>query len=290
MTPHDGAKTSAETGVRLLHMGYAQAPGDPAHKAHRNIPLLQREIERFPDDEYYHFQLGKAYFSIEAWAEATEALEAALARIDFSQPSPRGRLAPVARNVLTDAVCTLAYARGNLGAFDEAVALVKRHQEMAHAGTKWADFEHAQGYAYLMRGDFAASRRAFEAALALGPSREDVLGAGSFSAAYHMGLLCEAEDDLIGALNWYLRAVHYNPGHAPALRRCVDLVAERGIVLPPEIYAACQSSVLDGFYTAKLDACLAKGEDGAVATLLQVAASLSPALAEACARQCAMHE
>lgn len=53
------------------------------HKARRNIPILKRALAAYPNDEYFWFQLGKARYSLEEYAESVTALQEALRHMEF---------------------------------------------------------------------------------------------------------------------------------------------------------------------------------------------------------------
>lgn len=89
-----------------------------------------------------------------------------------------GRLGPVSRDVLTDAVVTLAYALVNTEQLDEALRIIEETRCVESCGVQWADFPHVQGYVHLMKGNLEAARLAYNTALAIGAEREDVLGTG----------------------------------------------------------------------------------------------------------------
>jgi len=223
LAPAQGDKESAPTGITLVHTGYAQAPNDPEHKSLRNIPLLQAELAERPGDEYLWYQLGKAHFARKAHAPAVEAFQQALAHIDFAPGAARGSEGPVSRAVLTGLITSLAYAFANLGQAERARDLLDSHARLAHIGTHRADFPHAQGYIALQLGDFAAARRHYTAALALGPEAEDVCGTGSFASQYHLGLLAEAAGAPNAARARYRAALASHPGHALSLARLATL-------------------------------------------------------------------
>lgn len=273
----DGRCEMADTGVSAYHTGYMQRPDDPSNKARRNMRLLTRELERNPDDEYLWHQLGKAHYTLREYAAAAAAFEHALDAIRFEPGRPpAGRLGPVARSVLTDVLTTLAYAYVNLGRPADAARLLEQHRALAHAGTRRADFHHALGYVYLMLGILPASESAYRASLALGAGEEDVLGTGSFSSLYHLGLLAEAGGDLDAATAHHLAALAVEPCYRPALARLIDFVVEYGRGIPPDLGRAADVAAARELLAARI----AKAEDAgasAVAARLRVAeAVLSP--------------
>jgi len=284
VTPITGEKRAAPTGLRLRHWGYAQAPDAPDHKAHRNKRILARELSRHPDDEYFLYQLGKAHYSLKEFPEAAAAFEAALRAIRFDPAAPpRGRLGVVSREVLTGVVVSLAYAYVNTNRTADAETLLAEHAALAHAGTDRADFHHVRGYVYLMQGDIARSRAAYLESMRLGATAEDVLGTGSFRSAYHLGLLCEAEQDLPGALEQYRRSLELKPDYNVTLSRCIDLVTEQRLDIPAAIWAACDHDAFTQQYVDRIMRFLDPGDMQNVKRLIQAAAAL-PELLRPCKR------
>jgi tetratricopeptide (TPR) repeat protein len=216
------APVAVETGLRLRHTGYALGRDAAAAKAHRNIALLRKELARHPDDEYFQYQLAKAWQSLGRHKAAAVAYQRALRCIDFSQPEPVGRLGAVGRPVLTGLLCGAAYAQVESGACEAAAALLEQHRELGHAGTHRADFHHARGYAWLQCGDLARAESAYRDSFGL---PEDVAGTGSFASWYHLGLIDEARNQPREALAKYHEALRLHPAYLPARDRIHALEA-----------------------------------------------------------------
>ena len=278
-----GEKRAAPTGVRCFHSGYAYGPDSPRHRSHRNKRILARELAEHPDDEYYLYQLGKAHFGLNEYAEARAMLERALAAILFepSQP-PAGRLGPVAPEALQDLVVSLAYAYANLDQLDKAAGLLEAQRALGHTGTQCADFYHVMGYVYLMRGDIARSKDAYTESLRYGTAGEQVLGTGSFASFYHLGLLSEAEQDIEQALGHYVRALAAKPDYAPAIGRCIDLITERRIALPPEVWGVCDHEAFMRQFLEKLAAFMGSGDSESAALLIAATRASAPEIFEKC--------
>lgn len=278
----DGSKQTASTGLRLGHSGYAQSTNAPDHKALRNMKILRQEVERRPGDEYCWYQLGKAHFSIKDYGPAIDAFQTALARIRFTQGSiPQGLAGGISREVLTGLVVSLAYALVNTGKLREASALLNHHLTLGHSGVLWADFHHAMGYVHLMLGNLPESRTAYVESLRLGPNHEDVRGTGSFSSAYHLGLLSEAEGKIPDALKWYTESLRSKCDYSPVLSRCMDLAAEQNIVFPRELLDLADMEAFSALYLNRLRHSMETGNTAAATRIIQ-AASLSPSLRALC--------
>jgi tetratricopeptide (TPR) repeat protein len=283
ITPLEGAKRSASTGLRLRHSGYDQEADAPDHKAHRNIGILKRAIEEHPDDEYYLHQLGKAHFSLKEYPAAIDAFEQALAAIHFERGvAPAGRKGLVARPVLTDLVTTLAYAYVNSEQSEKARDMVERHLELGHPGVQRADFHYVRGYVYLMLGDIPRAREATEQSMQWGPSGEDVRGTGSFTSAYQLGLLCEAESDLANALGHYHNSLQMWPEYGVTLSRCVDIITEQKVALPPEIWDVCDHQTMTEVYLEHVEAALVRGDMDSATVLVQAFAGMGPEMLAQC--------
>jgi len=284
LVPTEGPMRLAPTGVRYHHTGYAHEVSSPRHKSRRNQPMLLAAVARHPGDEYYLYQLGKAHFCLNEFDEASRAFARALACIRF-EPDGRalGRVGPVAADVLTDLVVSHAYALANTERLGEASAHLEAHEALGHGATASADFHHARGYVYLMLGNTARARSAYEQALQLGAATEQVVGAGSFASHYHLGLLCEADGDVDAALARYAQALAAGPSYAPAIGRCIDLVVERRVPLPRAVWGRSRGrETFAAAYVGRLKDMLAEGNAAAAAVLIEAARCLAPELHACC--------
>lgn len=270
--------TRAATGVEVRHSGYMQHAGAADHKAHRNIPLLRKLLEEYPDDEYYRYQLGQAYFSIKDYSAAATAFEQALAAIRFDVQPPAGLRGTVSRQVLTGLVTSLCYAYINLGKIDAAEQLMVRQLSLAHAGTQRADFAHALGYLYFMAGKAAEAIEAYKLSLQLGPAHEDVVGSGSFASHYQLGLLYESVNEPLTALEHYATAVRINPGWQPAIRRCIGFITDYQTLLPADLFALSPVPTWEQALVDVVREKRAAGDTAALTLLQQTAAMIDPDL------------
>ena len=250
----------ARTGVVVRHSGYAYNPDDPDHKGRRNLPLLEKAVAATPEDAYAHYQLGKTLFALKRYAPAAAAFEKALTRIQFGGGAPVGRDGtPASREMLTTLVTSLAYAYANTNRLQDAEALLTEHIGLGHPGTQWADFYHVCGYVALMLGDLERAKAGYAEAMRCGAVREDVAGTGSYASAYHLGLLAEAEQDLVGAINHYSTALEMKPDYRVVLDRYIDFMVENQFGVAPSIQAHADPAA---FATACLDSLKSRLETG----------------------------
>lgn len=256
-----GLKSVASTGVVVDHSGYDQSAADPGHKARRNIPLLEKAIAAEPEDEYFHYQLGRAHYTLLDYAAAIPHLEKALALMQFAPgEAPAGAHGGVSREVLTNAIVSLAYSYANTGRLRDAEALLGTHIELAHGGTKWADFYHVCGYIALMLGDIERAKAGYTEAMRCGSVREDVAGTGSYAAAYHLGLLAEAEQDPVAAIRSYGQSLEFKPDYLPTLDRFIDFMVENEFGVAPDIQRWADPEVFARVCLDKMRVRLDKGD------------------------------
>ena len=239
LAPRNGVRGPVvPTGVVVLHSGYEYRREDPDHKGRRNLPLLERAAAANPDDAYYRYQIGRTLFTLKRYPEAIAAFEEALRGIDFQGGAPAYRNGvPAGRETLTTLLTSLAYALANTGRLRDAENLLTDHIALDHHGTHWADFYHACGYVALMLGDLERAKVAYTESMRCGPIREDVAGTGSYTSAYHLGLLAEAESDLPGAIGHYATSLQFQPDYRVTLDRYVDFMVEHQFGVAPNIQA-----------------------------------------------------
>jgi glycosyltransferase involved in cell wall biosynthesis len=270
----DGCCRTISTGVRLDHSGYDQDSDDPNHKAYRNIPMLKEVLKTEPDDVYFRFQLGRAYFTVGQYGKTIEELELMLSLVDFDDGRPgvdkRGQI--VARETLTTAIVSLGYALVNLHRIDEADALIEQHGLANHPGTQCADFHHLRGYIGLMQGDIDKSRDGYNASIVYGIEGEDVEGCGSFSSAYHLGLLAEAEGNPQAATSQYAQSLAFKSNYAPALNRYIDFCIENAFEIDNEVAAVadtyefqslCQQRLMRSSNSPQSESAFSRNKQGA---------------------------
>lgn len=284
LAPLHGGGATAETGVHVIHTGYAHLADDPGHKSRRNIPLLLAALEKAPEDEYLYFQLGKAHYALKQYELAAHAFEAALSRMRFDGAVlPAGYTGAVAREVVTGCLVNLAYAYVNLGRAGAAMRLLDEHAGLNHPAVNSADFAHVFGYVCLMLGDITRSRMAYETSLALGPQREDVLGTGSFASLYHLGLLDEAEGRHALAAGKYAAALALRPAYLPALARGISWITEGRPVEAAAILAKAAVGALAARYIERIAQSLQNGKPSDAQALITAAPGVGEALGGAVA-------
>lgn len=200
-------------GVEVFHRGYALEAAASDAKSRRNLHLLRAALLREPENGYLQYQMGKTFFALRRYGMAAIYLRQAW---DALRGGGLGELAP---SILTDLATLPAYALVNEDKADEAEDVLAEHVLSDHAGTRGADFPHTRGYVALLLGHYDRAERLFQAARDCGVEAELVAGTGTYTAAYHLGLLREARGQLAEALEHYADSLRLNPTFlSPALR------------------------------------------------------------------------
>lgn len=75
----DISYSSYETTVTLDHIGYLGDKNTLQNKAERNLALLQKEVEKSPEDPYPYFQIGQSYMLMRDHEHACESFKEAIA-------------------------------------------------------------------------------------------------------------------------------------------------------------------------------------------------------------------
>lgn len=262
LAPRTGAHPgAARTGIVAWHAGYEDTGDGPGHKSLRNLPLLEKALAAEPNNEYYHFQVGKSFYAVKQYTKAAQSFERALALIDFDRDVPTGQSgAPVSREILTTLVTSLAYAYANTDRLRDAELLLSQHIELGHPGTQWADFYHVCGYVALMLGDIERAKAGYAESMRCGQVREDVAGTGSHASAYHLGLLAEAEHDPVAAIGHYGASLEFKADYAPTLDRFVDFMVEQQFGVAPGIQSHADPDAFRATCLRKLKSFLEAGE------------------------------
>ncbi|MBM3986597.1 MAG: glycosyltransferase [Planctomycetes bacterium] len=169
----------ADTGIFLVHHGYACLALERRGKLARNLALLASEVEARPEDGYAWYQYGRTLSAAGQSADALCALETALG------------LASDRDDWAIHALELGGLALRALGRFEQARGLVEGALELAHERT---DTRFLAALLALDCGDVQAAEAGFRTCLAQGPARAGVersAAAGGWAAAYNLAVICE---------------------------------------------------------------------------------------------------
>lgn len=261
LVPLREREAMGHTGLIFIHSGYMHSVVDEKHKSHRNIHLLKQALAETPNDPYLWYQLGRAHFALEEWEAAVEALQ-------LTTPENCGLKA----SLREEAAILLAYSLCNAGASADA------QKVLSGCGGHHSDFDFAKGYVALLALDLSAASSHFTRALELGPGRERVAGTGSYAAAYHLGLVAEAEGDVPRAMAHYVFALQQKHDYRPVIDRSIECMAEHRAMLPQVYFQTVDHESLRARLLAKIAQYLENGNIAAVQFLLQVSEAVDARL------------
>jgi len=176
------------------HMAYSGDLETRAKRSLRNITLLKNELQNNPDDTYFMFQLGQAYFMMEDYENAVESYGKALT-YDLD---PR-----------------LEYVQSMVESYGYALLYTKRYQEALGLEGVYdtfainADFCFLMGLIYMNNAMFEQAIREFINATKQKVSK--VTGANSYRAFYNIGVIYECTGHVQEAVSYYKKCGDFTP-------------------------------------------------------------------------------
>lgn len=184
------------------HMAYAGDIETRTNRSMRNIRLLLQELEKKPNDTYFLFQLGQAYFMMEDYEKAVQAYGKALS-FDID---PR-----------------LEYVQSMVESYGYALLYTKRYEDALGFEGIYdtfainADFCFLMGLIYMNNAMFDLAIREFTNAT--GHTACKVAGTNSYRAYHNIGVIYECTGNIGKALEYYQKCGKFEP----ALRRMEEL-------------------------------------------------------------------
>ncbi len=223
--------------VAIDHFGYATSAEARRAKLERNVALLQRAIEREPEEGYYALKLGQHYLSDGRPAEARAWLERACQLACQASPVPRyaaqahqallsawlklladrgerlararSRVAPAEREQSGSSSLPADQARAALAAAEQAVARFPEHP--------WLWYQ--AGRLHELLGEPRHAREAYARSLALaGQAQEYALPPEApATPARRLGRLALEASEPAAAIRAFEQALAWSPGDREAL-------------------------------------------------------------------------
>jgi tetratricopeptide (TPR) repeat protein len=202
---YDGCTRRRATDLTLRHSGYAPQAIHAGQKLERNLRLLALDAAERPDDAYVRYQLGRTLAAAERPREALVELERAL------------ELSTDADEWALHAVELGAASLRALGRSAQALELVRGALPASSGRT---DTQFLAALLALDCGDVAAAEAGFRQCLERGPDHSSSLesdpAAGTWAAAYNLGVISEHTARPGEARAHYRRALEWLPSHAPS--------------------------------------------------------------------------
>lgn|GEM_PF-279573 len=217
--------------ITIWHTGFREQRIQAKDKRNRNLRLLQRELERNPDNAMLRFHYGEELFYAKRYAEAIPELRKASAGLD-----PHTHYVPkLLRALITSHLM--------LNDYGTAIQLVKFG--ISHLPF-FADLHYIGGLASLGIGDYSLARTYFNNAINT-PEQPihyaSVNGTRSFLSHYQLGKIAEELMEYDEAIHEYTKAVHDNPNFTPALESLIALLNPRRA--PHEAKAKLETIIRD---------------------------------------------
>lgn len=191
-----------EIPLTVLHTGYVGTEEELAAKRIRNMTLLQKELERHPDDPYLYFQMGQEYYCEDDYETAAEYYSKVLT-FDLSP--------------------TLEYLRLTIQAYGNCLIHLNRIEEALQYEQIYdtfatnPDFVFLMGRIYYVSGQPIKAMSEFIKATSMdNPYAE---GTNTFLCWYYMGLINERMGNADAAASFYKKCGDFEP----ALKRLSEL-------------------------------------------------------------------
>jgi len=183
--------------LTILHSGYNEGKTETAEKHIRNMSLLEKELEKDPDNPYFYFQIGQEHFN----------------QFDY-----QGAL-PYYEKVLTyDLSPQLEYYRLSVQSYGECLIQLKE-TEKALEIQKWepefgdiSDFHYLMGRIYVLAGQPLNAMPEFIKAISLKNPR--TTGTDSHLSWYYLAAINEDFGNIPAAISFYENCGDFQPAKA----------------------------------------------------------------------------
>ena len=178
--------------LTIIHTGYDGTLEIRKKKSERNIKLLKIEQERYPEDPYILYQLGKSYYMEEDYANAYNYFGQAL----YCDLDPR-------LDYVQDMVESYGYSMLNTEKYEDALQLLNIYDEFSHS----ADFVFMLALVLMNNGKFNESIREFLKAAEKPDAKME--GVNGYLAYYNIGIIFECLGDINGAIKYFEKCGNY---------------------------------------------------------------------------------
>lgn len=180
--------------LTVLHSGYVGTAEDLEAKRIRNMTLLEKELEKYPDDPYLYFQMGQEYYCLNDYEKAADYYS----------------------KVLTyDLDPSLEYLRLTLQAYGNCLLSLGRVEEALQYEQIYDDFGNAPDFIFLMgriyyvSGQYLKALSEFIKATTMDNPHAE--GTNSYLCWYYIGLIYEKLGDFSSAKSFYEKCGDFEP-------------------------------------------------------------------------------
>lgn len=180
--------------LTVLHSGYVGTKEELENKRIRNMTLLQKELERHPDDPYFYFQIGQEYFCMDDYETAAKYYSKVLS-FDLNPQLEYLRL-----TIQAYGNCLL-----HLNRIEEAL----QYEQIYDTFGNTPDFVFLMGRIYYRSGQLIKAMSEFIKATSMDNPHSE--GTNSFLCWYYMGLINEKMNDTNAAIAFYQKCGDFVP-------------------------------------------------------------------------------
>lgn len=188
------------TEIRVGHYGYLKS-NSGKKKRERNIPIIQKLLDKNPNDSFQLFNMGNEYMSMEDYNKALSYFEQSYLNKNVS-------LAYCPHLIFRRAAC-LHYLKRNEGS-------LKILEEGLQLYPKCTDYEYFKGKIYRTLKRYSLAADSFNKCISMGkaPTNLSFLSdTEEFKAFLELGNIYFLQDDFAKSLSFYLKAIKAKSNH-----------------------------------------------------------------------------
>lgn len=190
-----------DSGLLFGHDGYSGIDKDRVKKARRNVELLKKELDEYPDSADLLYQTAKSVYVAYGASEALPYYEKALSLpLDISL------------FWVVDMIICYGYLLLELECYEQAMFLENVYDELSRS----TDYVFLMGLIYMNNAKFDKARDKFLLCTTMGNDRS--VGTNSFKAYYNAGVIEECLGHNEKAKEYYIAAGDYGPAKDGILR------------------------------------------------------------------------
>ena len=193
-----------DTGLLFAHTGYAGAEQVRKMKASRNVSLLKKELNKYPDSAQLLYQMAKSMYVAEGVKASIEYYEKALG-CDLNPEIYWVR----------DLINCYGYALLEMREYEKALSLEAVYDDLK----EYADYLFLMGLIHLNNAMFELASEEFIRCTEL--KADSSVGTNSFKAYYNAGVIEESMGHIHKAISFYAKAGEYIPAKQ-GLNRCLN--------------------------------------------------------------------
>ncbi|NRD79495.1 glycosyltransferase [Bacillus sp. BRMEA1] len=199
------------TNVCIDHYGYSPSIRSKKNKTARNIKLLEKELEKNPNNAFHLYNIGIEYLQLLDFEKALEAF-----RKSRSLVSPKINYTHLLYKCEARCLAALNRVQEAIDCCDSGI----------HLYPDYTDLHHYKGSFYMVLGDFPAAKKSLNRAIKLSETRKyhTEAGIGTFTTHYLLGLVHESLSEDDRAVENYFKSYQYTPNSYRPLYRIFQLL------------------------------------------------------------------